>query len=475
MAMTEAEALAQPAVVALVARLEARIAELEAAVAALTERLAVPAKTSANSSLPPASGFKADRAARRRAATAAGAAAPKRGPKPGHRGVSRSRVQSLAVDQVIVCRPDHCAGCGATLPTTGGRIAGRHQLIELPPVRPLVIEARRLRVRCRHCQHGTVGQYPAGFRQYGAFGPRLAASATYLHEDQHLAYARLVECYQQLFGLTISEGSLVALVGRLGTALLPAAQAIAAEVRASPVIGSDETSARIDGHSAWHWVFQTETAAVHQIAARRNGAVVCEFIGAARPAVWVSDRWKPQLAAPAARHQECLAHRLRDLQYAIDAQASPSQAAGRSWVLAMAALLRATIHLRNERDRGRLDPRSYAEAVVGAEYWLDRLLARPAATAWSADLAVSLRSERERLLVFLHDPRVPPTNNASERSLRPVVVHRKVTGGFRSEHAAHAYAAVRTVVETARKRGVAVFTALLDAATTALPAAVTTG
>ena len=76
---------------------------------------------------------------------------------------------------------------------------------------------------------------------------------------------------------------------------------------------------------------------------------------------------------------------------------------------------------------------------------------------------------RRGLLTVFHHPEVPPTNHASERSLRPRVVHRKVTGGFRSEAFAHGYAARRTVADTARKRGGDVFALLLAAAGPALP------
>ena len=60
------------------------------------------------------------------------------------------------------------------------------------------------------------------------------------------------------------------------------------------------------------------------------------------------------------------------------------------------------------------------------------------------------RRHREHLFVFLHCPGVPPDNNACERALRPSVIHRKVTNGFRSEWGAHAYAALATVIETAK-------------------------
>ena len=78
-------------------------------------------------------------------------------------------------------------------------------------------------------------------------------------------------------------------------------------------------------------------------------------------------------------------------------------------------------------------------------------------------------THRRGLLTFLHHPELPPTNNASERSLRPSVVHRKVTGGFRSAAWASAYAALRTVTDTARKRRQAIFATLLTAAGTPLP------
>lgn len=107
------------------------------------------------------------------------------------------------------------------------------------------------------------------------------------------------------------------------------------------MIGADETSARIDGVTWWEWVFQTEPAAYHTIQRRRNTEVVLSFVGEGRPAVWVSDLWESQPAAPAQRYQSCLAHQLRDLTYAEPAETGParpttpvSAARGRVWCTA---------------------------------------------------------------------------------------------------------------------------------------------
>ncbi len=442
-------------------RAEARIAELEAELATLRGGGAPPAsprKTATNSSLPPARGWKA-----RRPDPPPGAARAKRGPKLGHPGVSRQRAPADQV-QVLPCRPHACAHCGADLPAEGGVVVARRQVTEVPPVRPVVVEAQRLRVCCRRCGHGTVGDYPDGFGATGAFGPRLAATAALLHEEHHVAYARLVEVFAGLFGLRVSEGALVEAVGRLGQALMPAAAVIAEQVRTAPVIGSDETSARVDGVNWWEWVFQTGTAAYHTIQRRRNTEVVLTFLDGVQPAVWVSDLWKPQLNAPSVQYQICLAHQLRDLQYAEQAETGEARAAARAWALAMADLLRRAIHTRHQQQAGLLDARTDATVVAELEAACDALLAQHLPYGWSYDLQTRYQVHRRGLLTFLHAAAVPPTNNASERSLRPSVVHRKVTGGFRSEAFAHGYAALRTVADTARKRGQDVFTLLLAAA-----------
>jgi len=262
-------------------------------------------------------------------------------------------------------------------------------------------------------------------------------------------------------------------VGRLGQALVPAAEAIGEDVRQAAFIGSDETSVRVDGQTHWEWVFQTETAAYHTIQPRRNTDVVLTFLRGVIPKGWGSDLWKPQLAAAlvAAVYQICLAHQLRELRYAEDAEKAAGRTAGLVWAVTMATLLREAIHTRNEHDKDRLDGATYASAVASIEERCDGLLAEELPNGCSRDLQKRFVTHRRGLLTFLHHPEVPPTNNASERSLRPSVVHRKVTGGFRHEAWATAYAALRTVADTARKRGQPTFATVLKAAGTPLPAA----
>ena len=465
MSAEDLTALSHTALVQLVLQLQDELRALREDLAAARP----PPKTSANSSLPPSTGFKADRAARHRTAQAESALAPKRGPKPGHRGVSRSRVPTAQVDRVVVCRPQQCGACGTVLPERGGKIVGRQQVVDLPPVRPRVVELQRLRVRCRHCGRGTVGTAPDGWDPKATFGPRIITLAALLHEQHHVAYDRLVTLFAEVLGLAISEGALVAAVARLGTKLAPEAETIADVVRMAPVVGSDETSMRVDGKMWWAWVFQTATAAVFRIEPRRNAAVMLAFLDGKEPGTWVSDLFSAQRKAPSERYQICLQHQLRDLLYAEQCAHRQDRAAERAWAVQFSALIRRAIHRRNvHADEPCTEP-DFVAAVTAIEAECDALLGQRLRMGESYSLQTRFLVHRAGLWTFLHDPAVPPTNNSSEQALRPLVVHRKVTNGFRAAGAAERYAALRTVAETARRRGESVFATLLQAAGAPLP------
>jgi len=96
-------------------------------------------------------------------------------------------------------------------------------------------------------------------------------------------------------------------------------EALGAEVRAGPVICSDETGARVGGRTAWYWVFQAPSASYHAIVPRRNAEVITALLGDAHPEGWVSDLWSPQLHVDAGIHQMCLAHQMRNPTYAVEA------------------------------------------------------------------------------------------------------------------------------------------------------------
>lgn len=439
-ALDQIEHLAHTELVALVKALIAENVVLRAEL----DRLRQPPPTSRNSSQPPSRDTKRDLPADRKR--------KKLGPPFGHARKMRPVVDQP--DRIIEATVEWCSHCQADLRGVAPRAVVRHQLTELPPVPPLVLETRQHEVVCPDCQGITRGELPQGLEAGRSFGPRLAATVVYLKHEQHLSYERVTQLCHDLFGVAVSEGAASAILRRAGEAAQPVAAAIGVQVAQSAVIGSDETSARVAGRNWWQWVFRSVVGVYFLIRASRGAKVIAEVMGAQRAECWVSDCLSAQLTAPAQRRQLCLAHQLRDLQRLLE------QRPRLPWAVAMQALFREAIHLWNRR--AELSPQGYARRVTELERRLDSLLQRRVRGAPARRLWKRYRLHREQLFVFLHCPGVPPDNNACERALRPSVIHRKVTNGFRSEWGAHAYAALATIIETANLQRHSVFDALLD-------------
>jgi transposase len=269
-----------------------------------------------------------------------------------------------------------------------------------------------------------------------------------------VSYARLVEMLDGLFGLKVSEGAIANMLARAAKPFAAAADKIAAEVRKAEVIASDETSARVKGLTWWQWTFGCATAVYHLIAPTRGKCVPTDFLAGARPKMWLSDRLPAQLRH-AEEHQFCLAHLIRDAQYAIDHGDTV-------FAPAFKALLQDACAV------GRRRP-DLADATIAAhrrrlERQLERLLALKPTDAEGRKLrdAVALDC-RDKLLVFLKRRDAEPTNNESERALRPSVIFRRVTNGFRSLWGAKLYADLRSIVETGRRNGRSALTAIREA------------
>jgi transposase len=441
--------LDREALIAIILRQQETIERLVADAAELKAQIGQPPKTPGNSSVPPSVGFKANRAERR-----------SRKRRPGHDGISRRRQQP---DVIVRCRPTICQGCGEPLPLRGQRRVGRSQVTELPPIRPVVVEAWQYAARCGGCGHRTKGTYPAGLEPTRTFGPQIEALLGYFHERHHVSYERLVELCRDVFGLPISEGGIDKALGRLAERARPTYEALGAAVRASPVIGSDETGARVAGKTAWQWVFQTPEASYHVIVPRRNAEVIAAFLGDTRPEGWVSDLWAPQVQVEATTHQICLAHQIRNLTYAVEADGY----LGLVWAVELRHLLGRAIHLHQIRET--LTPASFTRRRRRIENAVDRLVFRTFLpeqpdTANARRLQERYREHRASLFVFFDRPDIPPTNNASEQDLRPSVIHRKVTGGYRSQLGADISAIFISLLTTARKRGENLFQALRSTA-----------
>ena len=407
----------------------------------LVLRMQRPGKTSATSSKPPSSDAKANLSSSKPG-----------GAKPGHEG--HFREAATAADVTVDYRPEicpHCAGrLGAELAADEVRV---FEAVDLPEAKPVVTWHRRLQVRCPHCQGQALGPLPEAAGR-SLFGPRLAGLAVYLKTFQHFSYERLRLFMSDVFGLRISEGGLMNLMKRGALAFTPGAQAALAKLRQAESIASDETGVRIEGRNGHHWVFASGQAVVHQAAMSRGAKVVREVLQGRKPAFWLSDRYSAQ-QGHGLRQQTCLAHIARHIAYGLEASQDMAPLRLKLWldkVFALAASAQGLKPANLARRRRKLDSDLALILKAGSTCPIAR------------QLLAKIANARNQLFTFCDAPgRIAVTNNQCERLLRPAVIHRKVTNGYRSAWAAQMEAMARTATDTAALCGKPRFETILAA------------
>jgi transposase len=433
------------------AALRAANAALQAESAVLHERIreleARLGQSSANSSRPPSSD--PPQAPMRPKAPRSGR---KRGGQPGHRGTWRALLPAEQVDEVVVVAPERCRHCRQPFPASAGRRwsrVWRHQVVELLPLAVRVTEYPMAARRCPACGKRTRADLPAGVPRR-PFGPRLTAVVALLSGRYRLSRREVRQLLQDLWQVHLSLGAVVHPEQAQSAALAPVYEEARATAQQAAVVNMDETGWREARQRAWLWTVVTATLTVFRIDRTRSGAAVEALLGPAFLGVVGSDRWSAYKRFPADRRALCHAHLKRHFQALVD-RGGEAEAIGR-WGLAEIHRLFALWHgfLAGACDRQELRRR-----LVPLQARLGRLLRHgqdhpdQKATA----LCRELTKWWPALWTFARVEGVEPTNNVSERALRPAVLWRKGSFGSDSEAGSRFAERLLTVVATCRQQG----------------------
>lgn len=410
----------------------------------LAGRGKTPKKTAENSSLPPSQGFKKNQPAK--------IAGVKRQASVGRAGGGRALEPHP--HQIIVVQAKQCPHCGSGVSGAAQQIAAVYEKIELPKIEALVTRIEQWGGICDSCHQPYVAPAPVGMAPGSPFGRSIENLSVYLRYGHAISYQRLSQMWREVFGLKLSEGALANLFERIKTRLDPQVEEILQRLQRSRLVCSDETSARVSGKTQWEWVFQNEQVCLHVIRPSRGTQVIDEIFEQHRPEVWVSDLFSAQKNHPAAQWQICLAHQLRNCQYAIEAGDNVFAPVMKQILLRSFVIAKRREHLADS---------TLYQYRCDLNRRLERALALNPIQADGIRLRKRYRHLKDHLFLFLEDATIPPTNNSSEQAIRMSVVFRKVTHGFRSDWGRDLFAAVRSVVNTGKRQGLSAFEAIQKA------------
>lgn len=376
----------------------------------------------------------------------------KKGGQVGHDGTTLAMKEYP--DEVVEYRPNYCKQCGEDLLAGEATLVLHKQEIELPVITPKYKEHQSYACTCKKCGYITTSELPKRLMANIQYSPQVSAWVAYLSVRQYMSYERIAEFMKNCLNMPISQGTVDNMLKHLTKKTEPVYQEIQKRVVQSSVIGGDETGIKINGKKGWLFTFQTTALTFLAVSMSRGFETIDRLFKNGFPvSVYVTDCWAAQLKVVAKAHQICTSHLLRELNNFIDVFNC-------QWSVKMKQLLKSAIELKHQ-----LRPHDYAssnEKVTNIQKQLNDLLHTDIEKKHKKVQAFikRLNKNNDAILTFLYYPKVPPDNNASERSIRTAKVKMKVSNQFNAFAGAHRFAVLRSVIDTTIKNSQNVLEAL---------------
>ena len=431
----------------------ARIADLEAQLLAISSTNSV-TKTSKNSHIPPSVDLtRKNQSLREKSDKPIGG-------QMGHKG--HTLKMSDTPNEIEPLYPDFCNNCGQSLTQATFEMTARRQVIDIPPIVPIITEYQRYSTRCT-CGHHQSGTFPDGVDNHIQYGKNIQSLVVYQSCYQFIPFARLQDFFKKICHVPIGKGTIENIIRRTAQKSQNTYESLRQIVVLSFFVGSDETGFKLNGSKGWFWVWQNAVVTYIVAACSRSKQVINDHFPDGLPnSILCSDRLAAQLSTITKGSQLCLAHLLRDLNYLIAAEKDDKNDKI-TWAVDFKALLKDAIKLKqqashyDEKDEKALNIQRRADKLLN-DTILDELLKDELKFAQNIVFLRAMMKHRNALFKFLYHPLVPFDNNGSERAIRIVKIKTKISGQFKSLH--HEFAIIRSIVDTAIKNGQSVFHAV---------------
>ena len=368
----------------------------------------------------------------------------KSGGQKGHKGHYLAMTDNP--DEKHIVKSDYCSKCGDTIDQEKQQLVSKRQIVEIPSIRPRYIEYQQYGCQCGRCGHLQKGSFPQGVKAPIQYGSSVIALVSYFSVFHYLPFQRMTQLFKDIFHLPISEGSVQNLLKKAAQKARPIYHAILQQIFSSTYVGSDETSAKVNGDKWWVWVWQNMKNTYIKATESRGFISVQQIIGDHLSHATIgSGRWAAQLKMKSKSKQLCIAHLLRDLIFLEESE-------NQVWASQFKSLLEHALALRKKTEQTQTFQTNQKDAYK-LEKRLDRLLLRhieKTEFTKTHSFQKSMLKNRNYIFPFLYNSEVPPDNNSSERAIRNVKVKLKVSGQFKSGQ--NIFCVLRSCIDTLKKR-----------------------
>jgi transposase len=431
---------------------EQEVSELRAENELLKEQLA---KTSANSSLPPSKNPPNFKPSRKELT------GKKRGGQIGHKGHERKLYPLEMCQEVIPHYPQNCSRCGAKVIVEDSTQPYKYQLVEVPPIQPLITEHQFYSAVCACCGKENQAPEMSEIVSQSAYGSKVAAYVGLLSSQYRQSSRQVKRIMQAVFGIEISVGAIINLRKEVSKAISQAVNEAIEYVKNQPGLGADETGftqRNGDGQNAaktcgWLWVVVTPLIICFQVILSRSAEAAQQVIGKEFRGFVTSDRCTAYNWVDIERRQVCWAHLKRDF-IQISERKGVSSEIGESLLQQEKKVFNIWYQFRNgEIDRielgKKMEPvRSEILSVLQEASQMEIAKEEKTPLAKTVRTCRKLLDVETAMWLFVREEGVEPTNNAAERAIRPAVIWRRTSFGSDSAAGSEFVSRLLTVVSS---------------------------
>ena len=380
----------------------------------------------------------------------------KNGGQFGHKGTNLKQTNTPDEIVDIEYNINSCKKCGFDISGVLAELYEKRQVqdLDLQETMKKITQYQSYSKKCPNCGYENHdNSYPNFVAPHVSYGKNIMAIVVYLNVVHYVSYKRIVQTLKTMYKLDISEGAIDSLLKKASKLSKQEINKIVSQLEISDMVGIDETGAKVNGNRDWYWVFQnnTNTYIVHN-ESRGTKVINGEFENGFVNAIVVHDNYSSYSSLIASGEQLCLAHKLRDLNYAIECDNT-------KLMKDMKVLLKEAM-IDHKEDLSQIQREILKQQY---EQTFEYLLTRPVIPKSETHKQInSLIKARDKIFTFLLYPNVPPDNNGSERAIRNLKVKLKVSQQFKSSQGAKDYGILRSVIDTARKRDMNEFEVIRD-------------
>ncbi len=357
------------------------------------------------------------------------------GKKTGYKGATRERKQPT---DFISSFDDVCSQCGKHNNAREIKTRIYEEIPEPQPTKIIKAEWGYYECGCGHCWESKPNEVP----DKGIFGKCLQVQITLLRFDDRLPLRKTISALERQYKTTLTSKAVFDVTKRVADKATPEYKSIQKKIRRATHLHIDETKIKIQGKTHWLWIFRSRNNVFFAIRKERNRNVLDEILGYHYRGIIICDGLSAY-EEYTNYLQRCWAHILRETNEMAEKydDAKPMH----DWMKDLFAKVKSA----SVKDPPKKRQKLYDKCIQEMKWLIEKF----SSYKHLAKVVTKIKNGLDFWFTRIIHPQIEPTNNNGERSLRELVVIKKIIGTLRNQDGADILAKMMTLISTWRLNG----------------------